>query len=767
MGISQEDSPISTIREKCRICYACVRNCPTKAIGIFNDYAEIIPHRCIGCGKCIQVCSQNAKVLADAITATEQLLQADEPAVAVLGCSFTAFFHDVHPGRMVSALKLLGFDEVLEGASGVELIAPEYRKVIENHTGAPLLASHCPTIVDLIERHYPQLLKNLVPVVSPMIATGRNIKAQRKEKVRVVYISSCIGGKFEIQDDPVLGAIDTVLTYSELKMMLSRNNIDPQRLKIAPMDGKPSSNGRSFSIIGGPFHNFGIQNNGLDPNYISTVGEENSLEIIRDLAAGRITPRYVDVRFCKGGCICGPSRTNRLTSFSKGNLIIEYQKQEITYQTAEHYQPGGSQVSLDRTFSNKYQQLDRPSGETIKKILQETDKFTEQDELNCGSCGYATCREHAVAVYQGLADNRMCLPYSIHRLQADRSKLEQKYELAKRALNQEYGNNTIIGNDQHTQGVLHMIQQVGPTPTTVLIRGESGTGKEMTARSIHEASQRIDKPMVTVNCTTLTDNLLESELFGHIKGSFTGAFADKKGLFETADGGTIFLDEIGDITPKLQAELLRVLDNGEIKPVGSNKIIKVDVRIIAATNKNLEDGVSKGWFREDLFYRLNVFAITLAPLRNRISTIPLLIDYFLKNSSLRLNKQIDGIDPEAQKALIRYPWPGNIRELQNIIERAIVLAQDRIIHMEQLPMVISQLAADRISASPQTPEDRAHNLKNQHTNQVEKLEKEMTTEFLQAAGGNVSAAAKLAGIPRRTFYRMLQRNGVNPNSYRR
>ncbi len=767
MGISQQDSPISTIREKCRICYACVRNCPTKAIGIFNDYAEIIPHRCIGCGKCIQLCSQNAKVLADAITATEDLLSAKEPVVAVLGCSFTAFFHEVHPGRMVSALKQLGFDEVLEGASGVELIAPEYRKVIENHAGAPLLSSHCPTIVDLIERHYPQLLKNLVPVVSPMIAIGRYIKAQRKEKVRVIYISSCIGGKFEIQDDPVLGAIDTVLTYSELKLMLSRKNIDPQRLKISAMDGKPSSSGRSFSIVGGPFHNFGIQNNGLDPNYISTVGQDNSLEIIRDLAAGRISPRYVDVRFCKGGCICGPSRTNRLTSFSKGNLIIEYQKQEIEYQTAPHYQSGTSQVLLGRTFDNKYQPLDRPSGETIKKILKETDKFSESDELNCGSCGYTTCREHAVAVYQGLADHRMCLPYSIHRLKTDRSQLEQKYELAKRALNQEYGNNTIIGNDQHTRGVLHMIKQVGPTPTTVLIRGESGTGKEMTARSIHEASQRADKPMVTVNCTTLTDNLLESELFGHIKGSFTGAFADKKGLFETADGGTIFLDEIGDITPKLQAELLRVLDNGEIKPVGSNKIIKVDVRVIAATNKPLEEGVSRGWFREDLFYRLNVFAITLAPLRNRISSIPLLIDYFLSNISLKLNKPIEGIDAEAQKALVRYQWPGNIRELQNIIERAIVLAQDKIIRMEQLPIVISQLADDNRYRTIPIAEDTAQSTKKQHLRQMEKLEKEMTTEFLQAAEGNVSAAAKLAGIPRRTFYRMLERNGVNPNSYRR
>ncbi len=764
MTLKEANGPISTIRERCRICYACVRNCPTKAIGIFEDCAEIITHRCIGCGKCVQSCSQNAKVIIDATKETEDHLHSNDPTVAVLGCSFAAFFHDLHPERMVTALKQLGFDEVLEGSAGVELISGEYRKVIAANSGQPLLSSHCPTIVDLVERHYPQLLKYLVPVVSPMIAIGRFIKASRGSRVRVVYISSCIGGKFEVTAEPVAGAIDTVLTYSELKVMLKRQKIDPQRLKRTPMSGRPTSIGRSFSIIGGPFNNFGIENNGLNPHYISTVGEENSLEIIRDLAAGRMSPRYVDVRFCKGGCICGPARTNRLTSFSKRNLIIEYQQQEISYDTAPHYLQESPNLKLDRIFANKSHQPERPSGETIKRILLETDKFEEQDELNCGSCGYPTCREHAVAVYQGLADIRMCLPYSIHRLEKDRSQLEQKYELARRALDQEYGNTRIIGNDQHTQGVLHMIQQVGPTPTTVLIRGESGTGKELTARAIHEASQRADKPMVTVNCTTLTDNLLESELFGHIKGSFTGAITDKKGLFETADGGTIFLDEIGDITPKLQAELLRVLDNGEIKPVGSNNVIKVDVRVIAATNRQLEEGVSNGWFREDLFYRLNVFTITLAPLRNRSSSIPQLVDHFLNTSAKRLNKNVHSIDEYARRALERYPWPGNIRELQNIIERAIVLSHDNSIHLDQLPMAFANLPQD----SPQeAPKEVSNSLRQQRNDQFEKVEKDLAIQFLKQTGGNVSAAAKLADIPRRTFYRMLDRSGIDPALFRR
>lgn len=754
--------PIATIHERCKKCYACIRNCPTKAIGVLEDATEVIHHRCIGCGKCIQVCSQQAKVIADAIKETKERLKNGNPVVAVLGCSFQAFFYDIHPAQMVTALKSLGFDEVLEGAAGVELMAPEYQELIEDKESLPLISSHCPTVVDLIERHYPQLLKNLVPVVSPMVAIGRFIKAHRGQDIQVVYISSCIGGKFEIASEPIQGAIDTVLTYRELNRMLQERNIDPHRLGRTPLSGLPTSTGRSFSIVGGPFNNFGIVNNGLDPNFVSTVGKDATMEVIRDLAAERISPHYVDVRFCDGGCIGGPGRTNRLTSFSKRNLIIKYQQSELPYQPAAHYLKAPTNLQLSRKFSNKQRQLERPSGDAIKRILNETDKFSDQDELNCAGCGYPTCREHAIAVYQGLADARMCLPYSIHRLEEDHTRLEQKYELARRALDQEYAGTTIIGNDPRTQGVLHLIKQVGPTPTSVLIRGESGTGKELTARSIHEASQRADKSLVTVNCTTLTDSLLESELFGHKKGSFTGAVANKKGLFEAADGGTIFLDEIGDITPKLQAELLRVLDTGEIKPVGSNKTKLVDVRVIAATNKPLEEGISKGWFREDLFYRINVFTITLPPLRNRLDSIPQLVDHLLSRAAQKLNKTIHKIDQQARQALLCYHWPGNIRELQNIIERAVVLSPDQIIHLEQLPVIFAELLRKQ-AGDLQTGHS---SLRQQRDQQIGKVEADLLIHFLHEAEGNVSKAARLANIPRRTFYRMLGRHQIDTKVYR-
>jgi transcriptional regulator with PAS, ATPase and Fis domain len=354
----------------------------------------------------------------------------------------------------------------------------------------------------------------------------------------------------------------------------------------------------------------------------------------------------------------------------------------------------------------------------------------------------------------------MCLPYSLKRLKEDHIKLTQKYELAQHALKQEFGATVIIGNDQRTREVIKLIHQVGPTPTTVLIRGESGTGKELTARAIHAQSQRSDKPLVSVNCTTLTDSLLESELFGHKRGAFTGAISEKRGLFEAADGGTIFLDEVGDITPKLQAELLRVLDSGEIRPVGDTSSAKVDVRLIAATNRNLEQGVEEGWFREDLFYRLNVFTITMPPLRSRLESLDELLQTFIAKASTRVNKTLLGIEDRAVQAMRQYHWPGNVRELQNIIERAAVLTHDKIVRLENLPVIF----ADLVLQSPdQTNQGNLRSQRQQHVNQIEK---NLLTRYLREAEGNVSAAARLSGIPRRSFYRMLNRNGLNGTNFK-
>src|SRR6185369_10817824 len=354
----------------------------------------------------------------------------------------------------------------------------------------------------------------------------------------VIYVSSCIAGKFEVQAEETRGAVDVLLTYRELESIFKARSIELSSLEDAPFDGKEPHLGRVFSLSQGSFQAFGIQADPLDTEIVTAEGEVNVMGIIKDLAAGRISPKLVDLRFCYDGCIGGPGRNEDLTEFSRRNLVISHFRKKTPYRTAEHYREGGRPVELSRSFSNRYAKLPTPRGGEVKKILQATNKFTQKDELNCRACGYRTCREYAVAVFQGLADLEMCLPHNLQQLEEERGRLIQKYELAKRELDREYGDEFIVGKDSNTLEALEQIKQVGPTPTTVLVRGESGTGKELAARAIHRYSKRNDKPLVTVNCTTITDSLLESELFGHKKGSFTGALADKKGLFEAADGGT-------------------------------------------------------------------------------------------------------------------------------------------------------------------------------------------------------------------------------------
>jgi transcriptional regulator with PAS, ATPase and Fis domain len=477
--------------------------------------------------------------------------------------------------------------------------------------------------------------------------------------------------------------------------------------------------------------------------------------IVKDLAAGRINPKFVDLRFCYDGCIGGPWKNKTLTKFSRRNEVIFHFRNKAPYLTSQLYSDYLDPVPLYRSFSNRLNLLPTPKVGDVKRILQATNKLTRKDELNCRACGYGTCREYAVAVFQGLADLEMCLPQNLQQLEEERGRLIQKYELAKRELDREYGDEFIVGKDRNTLEALDQIKQVGPTPTTVLVRGESGTGKELAARAIHRYSLRNDKPLVTVNCTTITDSLLESELFGHKKGSFTGAIAEKKGLFEAADGGTIFLDEIGDITPKLQAELLRVLDTGEVRPVGGTTSKRVDVRLIAATNKSLEDGVRDGWFREDLYYRLDVFSITMPPLRARVESIPQLAYHFLEKARNKLNKNIVGIEERAISAMVNYPWPGNLREMQNVIERAAVLTHDQVVKLGNLPLSFAENLAeeggDVIDLRSFKMEREPH---------VLRVEKKLIQRYLSDAGGNVSKAAQLAGIPRRTFYRLLDKHGL-------
>ena len=321
----------------------------------------------------------------------------------------------------------------------------------------------------------------------------------------------------------------------------------------------------------------------------------------------------------------------------------------------------------------------------------------------------------------------------------ERLKKENRRLLEKiRNIEENYRFGNMIGKSRAMQTVFKMVEKVAKYNTTVLISGESGTGKELIAKSIHLAGERSQKPIVTINCGGIPENLLESEFFGYKKGAFTGADRDKKGLFTEADKGTLFLDEIGELPLSLQVKLLRVLQENEIRPVGDTKTQKVDVRVIAATQKNLETEVQNGTFREDLYYRLNVLNIKLPPLRERREDIPLLSDHFLNRYNRRLDKTIRKVSPAALSLLMEYRWSGNIRELENIIERAVVLADGEEILPEHLPQELEG------NTRPFFDEEMSGEFSLKKTQQM--LEKKMIKKALDETNGNRTHAAKLLEI---------------------
>ncbi len=326
--------------------------------------------------------------------------------------------------------------------------------------------------------------------------------------------------------------------------------------------------------------------------------------------------------------------------------------------------------------------------------------------------------------------------------------LHNENALLKQEVAGKYKFDNMVADSARMQEVLKLTIQVARSNATVLITGESGTGKELIARAIHYNSPRKEKPLITVNCPSIPENLIESELFGHVKGAFTGAIKDRKGQFEQADGGSIFLDEIGDLREDLQAKLLRVLQEHEFQPVGGSKTIKVDVRIIAATNRNLELLVKQKRFREDLYYRLNVVPIIIAPLRERKEDIPFLIDFFVKKYSEGRKFKVSS---EAIKTLQNYEWPGNVRELENIIERILALATDSEITIANIPEYISGSFYEPSGTTINIPEEGIA---------LDTVERMVIKEILQRTGGNRSKTARMLQIPRHVLLYRLKKFGL-------
>ncbi|MFH1117974.1 MAG: sigma-54 dependent transcriptional regulator [Pseudomonadota bacterium] len=370
--------------------------------------------------------------------------------------------------------------------------------------------------------------------------------------------------------------------------------------------------------------------------------------------------------------------------------------------------------------------------------------------------------ETAVEALQAGAHDYLTKPLDIDEL---RIKVQQSLEfwrlkeeniLQKRRIENLFDASKIVGRSQAMKAVLERVAMVAPSSTSVLILGESGTGKELIANAIHQGSGRSDKRFIKVNCAALPETLLESELFGHERGAFTGAVARRPGRFELADGGSIFLDEIGEMTPATQAKLLRVLQEREFEPLGSTKTVKVDIRIIAATNRNLEEEVKRGAFREDLFYRLNVVPVDLPPLRERREDIPLLIDHFLNVYNERNKRNLQGFHPRALDALMRYAWPGNIRELENVVERSVILTREDYVPFSELPEAIRGAGDD-----PLYKEIR-DGIRPGMT--IKEMERELIVKTLEDNDGNRTRTARVLGITRRTLQHKLKEYEIDQTS---
>ncbi|MFP4226221.1 MAG: nif-specific transcriptional activator NifA [Desulfobacterales bacterium] len=342
----------------------------------------------------------------------------------------------------------------------------------------------------------------------------------------------------------------------------------------------------------------------------------------------------------------------------------------------------------------------------------------------------------------------------LERLRIEKEQLEAENERLQAELQKKYRIKNIIGNSNKMREVFQMISQVAESNATVLIRGESGTGKELVANAIHYNSRRSKHPFIKLNCAAIPANLIESELFGHEKGAFTGALHQKTGKFELADKGTLFLDEIGSIDPDVQVKLLRVLQEREIERVGGNKSIRVDVRIVAATNRNLEQAVTEGSFRSDLYYRINVFPIYLPPLRERKTDILVLAEFFLEKYARENNKSILRFSTPAIDMLMGYHWPGNVRELENCIERAVLLCEDQVIHSFHLPPTLQ--TGQTSDTLPNASLDSA----------VERLEQEMIIDALKHTRGNISQAAKALHTTVRKLSYKAGKYDIDPRQYR-
>ncbi|ACL69056.1 sigma 54-interacting transcriptional regulator [Halothermothrix orenii] len=869
---------IETIKDRCHECYACVRNCPVKAVRVKNRQAEVISDRCIHCGNCVLVCSQGAKKVRDFKEIAKQFLQDNDKIVAGLAPSFPSYGNQLSLDDWVSYLKSLGFNRVYEVAWGAEMVIKEYKKILKKATG-PVISSACPVIVNLIKKYYPDLLTYLATIVSPMKALYRYIKKIEGNDVKVVLIGPCLAkkGEFEGYEDVV------VLTFSEIaepgqnsgdyqKIITASKQEVTDRRNTDTIKREPDDESRALPLAGGLIRAITGKCNIFPEGYNQVEGREKVIDLLNSIRNGEIKPRFVDALFCEG-CINGVDLYHE-NYFKKEKAVFNFinRAKDNNVAQAKYSETVASRISLKVKFKEDYRELASPGEEEIWSILNQTNKFTEEDLLDCGACGYATCWDKAIAVYQGLAEVEMCLPYLINEKRSELKEIQilnkemdtlinfscdglvmvskdgriervnhsylnmvgfkrqdligkrveelekeryiypsvaslalkekrnitlventsdkkrllatanpvfnengdlewvvvnvrnldlindekdkEKEKLKKYLDNAPQLDNNPEGNTGHIivssdemKNILMTCRKIAGTDSTVLITGESGVGKEVVARYIHEQSPGRQE-FVKINCAAIPESLLESELFGYETGAFSGAKrAGKPGLIEKADRGTLFLDEIGEMPLNMQAKLLQVLQERKLTRIGGVKPVKIDFRLIAATNRDLRQMVRQKYFRQDLFYRLNVVPLYIPPLRKRPEDILSLIKYFLDQYCEKYNKQIK-LTRDAEELLLSYSWPGNVRELTNLIERLVVTCEESFVdrniiieYIDNPEVKTPEILINKIMPLPEA---------------VARVEKKLLS-MARSKGNSTYDMAKLLGVNQSTVVRKLHK----------
>ncbi len=411
---------IYTVKDRCKVCYTCVRECPAKAIRIMNGQAEIIPSRCIACGNCIRVCSRDAKMFAFSIDKVKVLLNSQDKVAAIVAPSIAGEFTDIKDYRhFVGMIKALGFDYVNEVAFGAELIANKYKELLESGPKRPLISTSCPAIVSYVEKHHPQIIDSLMPVVSPMIATARVLKEKYGDGIKIVFIGPCIAKKVEAAEDQFRGLIDEVISFVELRRMFAEKDLDENKVQPHEFDPPVAGKGAIFPISGGMLQTVDLEEDFVKGDIVVAEGRHDIIEVLREFEEGYLEAKMFDL-LCCNGCINGPGMSNKHKFFYKRKNISNFAQRRYDLIDLEQWQKDLNtflQLKLDRSFEADDQRFPGlPREEEIREVLQRFGKKEAEDELNCGACGYDTCYEHAVAILQGLAESEMCLPYTIDKL---------------------------------------------------------------------------------------------------------------------------------------------------------------------------------------------------------------------------------------------------------------------------------------------------------------------------------------------------------------